>query len=393
MFKPNNNKYSRNKKNELKKDSVFKLSASNFLSQVDNPFYVKNHNSDNYQAQQTNENYNKIKEDFTKDKLDNFSWSDVDPFQNVSEKNSTIYKNNLKKSNNRMNSSQKNFRKKIFEKYLGEESENNINRNINDYIQYIQNDSNSIRNNLPNSFIDNQRKQNDNYDQFKKYFDNNNLNNKLSKNNNNILRGNNNKEKNELMGRNLFKKENNKNNLNMNLHNLVKMHNQNIDNGIINSQFKRDNQNNKAYNNRYHQAEYEKNMMQQNGINNANFNKNNNSICINSNMAQNLNENNKFPMNRINNINANNNSRSSEFANFNNNFGIIQNNFINEIYNTKRNFKRRNNMNDYEMRINNNIINNNGNNNVCQRGKNLGNKDNQIDLLTKLMTGRIQNYS
>ena len=45
MFKPNNNKYSRNKKNELKKDSVFKLSASNFLSQVDNPFYVKNHNS------------------------------------------------------------------------------------------------------------------------------------------------------------------------------------------------------------------------------------------------------------------------------------------------------------------------------------------------------------
>ena len=110
-------------------------------------------------------------------------------------------------------------------------------------------------------------------------------------------------------------------------------------------------------------------------------------------MAQNLNENNKFPMNRINNINANNNSRSSEFANFNNNFGIIQNNFINEIYNTKRNFKRRNNMNDYEMRINNNIINNNGNNNVCQRGKNLGNKDNQIDLLTKLITGRIQNYS
>ena len=55
-----------------------------------------------------------------------------------------------------MNSSQKNFRKKIFEKYLGEESENNINRNINDYIQYIQNDSNPIRNNLPNSFIDNQ---------------------------------------------------------------------------------------------------------------------------------------------------------------------------------------------------------------------------------------------
>lgn len=61
MFKPNNNKYSRNKKNELKKDSVFRLSASNFLSQVDNPFYVKNHNSDNYQAQQKNENYNKIK--------------------------------------------------------------------------------------------------------------------------------------------------------------------------------------------------------------------------------------------------------------------------------------------------------------------------------------------